>query len=72
MEFIYIWFIVAFGVGIIIGGLVSNRAGWRAYFTERKGFKKYKADLRRILDVHAKEGLVMSYSDVENFMRKNR
>jgi len=44
--------------------------GWRAFFKERKRFTEYKADLERILDAHAKEGLPMSYSDVENSIRR--
>ena len=71
MEF-YIWLIIAFVIGMLIGGYVFNYSGWRAYSREKKEFKNYKANLKRVLDAHAKEGLIMSYSDVENSIKRMR
>jgi uncharacterized membrane-anchored protein YhcB (DUF1043 family) len=73
MEMFYVWLIiVALFVGISIGFLVSHFSIGKAYSRLKREYKKYKADLEKTLDAHAKHELPISYDEVEYFLKEKR
>ena len=71
MEMFYVWLIVVFfAVGILIGFLISHFSIGKAYSRLRRKYKKYKADLKEILDTHAIHELPISYDEVEHFLKE--
>ena len=72
MENFYVWIIITFFVGIFVGFLVSHFSIRKDYFKLKREYKKYKSDLARVLDAHAKEGLPMSYDEVKHFLEERK